>query len=360
MKSDSEISKRADSLCPVYEKARQTPGWQRLLSGPVSTEPKCGHFINRMVRNADNWTNHTIREYCSSGALFIDFLHDQNKTACDAEFGDVEEFFMKISGIHRAEQTYENYRTAIVHLCKAINLHPEYNIDLSSEQIYEWLHIDQLPSRERIERDPLSIGEVKKLLAAADCFRDRLMMQAGVEWGARNSSLRKLKKKDIDLDKQIVSIKNTKSEGSYTMPISDKMTIKLRHWLKTERPAYVMSMSNMYLFPSRHGGSLSSEVFSKIVREAAEDAGIQEVLATIKYTGKQKDKVPFEERNFYRVTPHTLRHTFNELLMSYGIPRELRSQALDHSSTEVTKEYYEHSQEEYHQPIREYFSDIGF
>ncbi|RQG92833.1 hypothetical protein EA462_00985 [Natrarchaeobius halalkaliphilus] len=346
--------------CPVYEQARQNPEWQDLLSGPVCTEPKCGHLINRVVNKAGYWSDSTIRKYCYAGSHYIIYLHDQGKTTCDAEYEDVERFFAKLSKRKLRKNTYMNYRTAINHIYTSIALSPDHHSYLSAQKINEWLNLEELPTRKQLERESLSEEEVEKLFEELTCFRDRLMAQSAIEWGGRNESLRALKTSDVNLGTQIVRLKNTKSGGTYPVPISDKLTMLLRHWINVERKAYLVSSENDYLFPSRRGGSLSGTSFSEMVREAAEEAGIQKVIGTIKHTERQKEAFGKEKRNFYRVTPHALRHTFNELLRARGIPREVRSDALDHSSTDVTKEFYEHSTENYHSQIRRHFSDMSF
>jgi len=191
-------------------------------------------------------------------------------------------------------------------------------------------------------------------------FRNKLMMQTAVELGPRNSALLAIKSEDLDLDEQKAVLENRKAGGEYHLPITDELTLLLRRWIDTERQAWPKTDNHDYLFPNQHGGKMTRARFTNIVRNAAERAGIQKTLKKIPLTDRQKEVLNSDKeyREFNWVTPHTLRHTFSDLLKQAGLSLEERSKALDHNGTEVTKEFYDEDDDEYTDIIRDLFSGI--
>jgi integrase/recombinase XerD len=136
----------------------------------------------------------------------------------------------------------------------------------------------------------------------------------------------------------------------------------LRRWITQERLSHPGAENNEYLFPSRLGGKLSSNGFTKLVKDAAEDAGIQETdqsKAPIHPRKKEMLGTDKDYLEYHKVVPHSLRHTFNHLLKEAGIPRDARSEALDHSSESVTKKFYDHNESNYEELIQGLFSNMN-
>jgi integrase/recombinase XerD len=232
----------------------------------------------------------------------------------------------------------------------------------------EWDHIREeiQPSDyntpEAREREPLEKSEVKKLYDELDSFRDRLLVQVATELGPRNTDVRSIKISDVDFDNKEIELSNTKAGGTYNAPLTDQLLLLLRRWIDQERSAHPQAETTDYLFPSEQGGMLGRNRFCQIVREGAERAGIQDtVQSEAPLSERQKEALGTDKdyKDYYRVTPHTLRHTFNHLLIDAGIPREARSKALDHNSTEVTKNFYDHEESDYGKLMRELFSNRG-
>jgi site-specific recombinase XerD len=124
------------------------------------------------------------------------------------------------------------------------------------------------------------------------------------------------------------------------MPLTDKLVDLFKHWLNDIRSSYLPSEDNIYLFPSRQGGRLSGSTYRDIVKQAAEDAGIQEDIAKIPVPDSQKKSMGFNKdyRTKNRVDVHVLRHTFSRLLKENDVSKAARSYALDHAR-DVTDGY---------------------
>lgn len=85
-----------------------------------------------------------------------------------------------------------------------------------------------------------------------------------------------------------------------------------------------------YLFVSQLREKLSGTQINRIIRTIAEDAGIQEILST-----------DAAGRNQYKITSHTLRHSFAMHWQQNGGSIERLSKDLAHSSVTTTEIYGE-------------------
>jgi integrase/recombinase XerD len=288
-------------------------------------------------------------EYSSRIRNYRKFLPDENILSADVS--DIRTFCKVRARNDRREGTLKVDVSAITKFYQWVL------IDTDLDTNVEYAQLDQISASdyqtpEPINREPISREELERLY---DCFnykRDKLMATIAGEVGPRNIDVRKIKVNDIKFEDNRILLNNTKNNREYTQPISDGLAVDLMHYIQENREAWLMSESNEYLFPSQEGGMLSSFRFNEIVKEAAEKAEIQDVIGTMPAecgVNKQTGDI----KNLHRVTPHTLRHTFNQLMNEAGIPIEARCDALDQDSVEVNREYYTPDDEEYIRYIRE-------
>jgi integrase/recombinase XerD len=183
------------------------------------------------------------------------------------------------------------------------------------------------------------------------------MVLLASEIGARNASLRRIRLSDVHLDEKYVQLENTKSDRVYTVPISTEMTLELERWIQVERDKSSTSLDSPYLFPGVYKDKLeNSSSLWRIVTEAAERAGIQEVVDEREPTEAERRQGTLEgPYRQYRVNPHLLRHTFSSLLEEAGLDSEARRDALDHEDVETTQEYYTHTGSDYEPLMRKLF-----
>ena len=324
----------------------------------------CGHCADYISEEVGaTLAKSTAKGYSSYLRQYVEFLHKHaDQTIDEAEFKHLKQYFNRLARLNRTEATIEAHRSAITNVYKHISIYTDAEVQVSWGIIREEINPSNYRTPEPREREPLEKHEVKKLYEKLGSFRDRLMVQVGVELGPRSIDIRSIKISDVDFENKKIDLSNTKGGGSYKIPVSDQLVLLLRRWIDQERATHPGAETTDHLFPNKYGGMLGKSGFCKIVKEAAEDAGIQET---------EQSKAPLSEReketlgtdkdykDYHKVTPHTLRHTFNYLLQEAGIPREYRSKALDHQSEEVTKEFYDHKESNFEELMRELFSDTG-
>lgn len=347
--------------CPHYEIERESEDWRSLKEEYSLVEPKCGHAISYLCDVTNSKIKPTTaKKYAIDLRFFINHLHEHNTILQNATIDDIDGYIKELARAGRSEGTLSGHRTSVINVCKHVALFRDCELDVRWDLIKEVIKPSEYQTTESLERTPLSREEASALFEELETFRDRLLVQAGIELGSRSSDLRTIELSDVDLADQRIELKNTKAGGRYTLPISEGLSLRLRHWINVERAALPHAEEDGYLFPSRQGGPLSGERLNAIIHNAAERAGIQEVIGTIPITERQQELMNTEknERNFYRVTAHTLRHTFSNLLEEAGFDLEDRSAALDHTSTEVTRESYSHKESEYKDQMPAIFGDL--
>jgi len=93
------------------------------------------------------------------------------------------------------------------------------------------------------------------------------------------------------------------------------------------------------------------------VKDAAEKAGIQEVIGESYLTEGQKEimNTDRDTKEWNKVTTHTLRHTFSQMMKESDIPLEARQHALNHKNSETTEEWYDEDETDYDDIIQELF-----
>lgn len=260
-----------------------------------------------------------------------------------------------------AQSTINIDLVASTNLYKFVRIETEFVAEIDLFGLND-INISNWNTRELPEPEPLTKDELKKLVAGTENRRDRLAIILAGETGARNESLRSIKLHHVDLELNSIELQNTKTGGTYDVPISDQVGLELERWIKIERDNYTNSNNSKYLFPSPSGEKFSSSWFHQTVGDAAKAAGIQEVIAEREPSMAEKNMGFESMRKRWRVSPHTLRRTFSDLLKKAELDTEARRDALDHQNTEVTEEYYTFDNSGYTDMIRRLFhnSDYSF
>ncbi|WP_336328332.1 tyrosine-type recombinase/integrase [Halovenus sp. HT40] len=323
----------------------------------------CGYAIEYFTDVLDkNLVQGAEQNKISRVRNIIELLHERGVCAAGASKQNIIDVFTQLAKRGRTEETLSGYKTVIKALFTCLELASDVEPQTRRLWIKENIHPKDFPTGEGFEREPLSETEVKKLFDALDGLRNRLLVLVAVETGGRNFAIRSLKLKDVDLEDQAIELINSKRDRRYTVPISGEVTLLLRRWMGTEREAFVGSGNSDYIFPTEDGTQIGDSRFTQIVKDAAEEAGIQEIIGKMPISKRQKKAFETDKdyKEQHRVTPHALRHTFSNFLDDADLSLEERSNALDHDSKKVTKEHYTHQNNDYSELIRDVFSDTNY
>jgi integrase/recombinase XerD len=182
-------------------------------------------------------------------------------------------------------------------------------------------HLD-LPRQTRRLPDTLDVGEVERLLEAANHggVRDRALLELLYAAGLRVSEAIGLDREDLSLDGGFVRVIG-KGDKERLVPIGDEAIDWLTAWIDGGRAAllalhHVEPVRGGPLFLGDRGRRLARQQAWSAVTGAAERAGL---------AGK--------------VSPHTLRHSFATHLLEGGADLRVVQELLGHASISTTQLY---------------------
>jgi len=159
--------------------------------------------------------------------------------------------------------------------------------------------------------DVLSGTEVERLLVASTDIKHRAIFTMLYGAGLRVSELLALKIADIDSQRMVVHVRNTKNRHDRIVPLSPRMLQSLREYWKARGPKGAL------LFPGLGGTKpLSRDAVGLAIRATARRAGI--------------DK---------KVHPHLMRHAFATHMLELGADLRTVQILLGHRSLSSTTRY---------------------
>ncbi|HOU96659.1 MAG TPA: tyrosine-type recombinase/integrase [Bacteroidales bacterium] len=185
------------------------------------------------------------------------------------------------------------------------------------------------PRRQHRLPNVLSKQEVKKILDSVNNEKHRVMLSLIYGCGLRRSEVLNLVPADIDKDRKLIRIGQSKGFKDRFVPLSEKLVDMINQYILHYRP-------EKYLFEGQYPGSRYSETsLEKVFRTAFERAGIK----------KQN------------ITLHGLRHSYATHLLEAGTDLRYIQELLGHKSSRTT-EIYTHVSTQSIQKIRSPFDDL--
>lgn len=245
------------------------------------------------------FSQRTIKAYTFHNQKFIDFIKKEPNSIIEE---DIKTYLAYLI-------SERNISPASIALTKAA-LKFYYN-DVLTKDIVKNI---KTPKIVRKIPEVLTKEEVKKLIAAAENPRDKLLIEFMYSSGVRVSECINLKKKNIDIDKKEGWVRRGKGGKDRFILISDQIVGDLRGYLST--------VPGDYIFPGKKG-PLSVRNVQKIIKKLACNANIKK-----------------------RVYCHGLRHAFATHLLESGVDIRKIQELLAHSNIQTTQIYTKVSTEE--------------
>ncbi|WP_226022195.1 tyrosine-type recombinase/integrase [Halomicrobium salinisoli] len=161
-------------------------------------------------------------------------------------------------------------------------------------------------------------------------LRNELLIRMLWQTGMREHEIRNLRIEDIDRDERIITIYSGKTEDSREVPYQSNVETLLSQWLDGGyRDRFANSVSD-YVFISAKKKKLTPGSINTVVKKAAESAGIQEEIGT---DGAGNTR--------WKVTTHTLRHSFGIQCVKNGINIRYVQELMGHDDITTTQRYLE-------------------
>jgi integrase/recombinase XerD len=265
--------------------------------------------------NTKRYSPNTIKTYTEALQVFLTFFNDKEVSKINNQ--DVVNFYSSYILEKNLSISYQNQIVNAVKLYfKTIK-----ETAIIVEKIYR-------PKTQKLLPNVLSKEEIKKILLAHSNIKHKTMLSLIYSCGLRRSELINLKIHDINSDRNIVIIKQSKGKKDRIAPLSMGVLLMLREYYVTYKPL-------TYLFEGRENGTKYDErSLAEVLKQALE---------------KAKIKKP--------VSLHWLRHSYATHLLESGTDLRYIQELLGHNSSKTT-EIYTHVSTKNIQQIKSPFDDL--
>lgn len=265
----------------------------------------------RSLRYSDN----TVKSYSDALRVFLKF-HNEKK-ASELTEGDIIAFNHDYIIRNGLSISYQN---------QAINAIKHYLHIIDSRKVDPELILR--PKREKKLPNVLSKEEVKAILESLYNTKHRLMLILIYACGLRRSELLGLRLTDLDKDRGVVMIRQSKGKKDRIVPMSPRLFELSREYYKQYRP-------QRWLFEGMTKGERYDErSLASVFKKALEAAKVNKPA-----------------------TLHWLRHSYATHLLESGTDLRYIQELLGHSSSKTT-EIYTHVSIRSIQQIRSPFDDL--
>lgn len=181
----------------------------------------------------------------------------------------------------------------------------------------------------------LSAEELRALLDAPGDPRERITVFLLVYTGARANELRRLRWRDVDLQKRTITV-HGKGDKFRVIDIHPALMVELRRWWlhqdthQHRYPALRAALADpdcAYVLITRNGNSLARTVIGRHVKARAARIGLRPRQGGCVYDRSE-------------VSPHALRRSFATLLLNDGHHIDAVADVLGHVSIDTTRKHY--------------------
>jgi len=280
-------------------------------------------FLKRYIEQfkqsikAQGFTESTIRSYGHHIKPFMRYLAEK-KIASISEINRQEilgyQLWLMTEKSAKSVQTRCNRLSVVKSLFKYLLKSNKIIYDPSSDL--------QLPRRKKsIPRGILSVKEIMKILQMPNSdtalgLRNKAILEVLYATGMRNSELRNLHLKDVDVDEGRIVIRSGKGQKDRVVPLGEIALGYLEEYIFYGRGGLLKEKEEGVLFLSKGGRRISTEDLIEIIK---------------KYTRKARIKK--------KITPHCIRHTCATHLLKNGAGIRYIQELLGHESIESTEIY---------------------
>jgi integrase/recombinase XerD len=178
---------------------------------------------------------------------------------------------------------------------------------------------------------------------SAPKLRNRLIVKLLYQTGLRRGELSNIRLSDIDRRERSINIYAEKTHENRVVYYQPSLDTLLSVWIDAERNAVITADESPYLFPTKKSENIYKHHVTRIVTDAATEAGLQEFL----YTDMNGNDVK-------KVSAHTLRHSFAVQSLKNGMNVRTVQKLLGHADIQTTMIYLKVAEDDVAEEARRY------
>lgn len=261
----------------------------------AQTDPRIPSlYLEKLIEK--RYSPNTIKTYVSYIKSFAEEFQDRSLEEVSTR--QINDYLLKLIRTKGISASQQNQRIS------AIKFYYEQVLD-RKKAFYQLSR----PIKEKKLPKVLTVEEVELILRQVKNLKHKCILMTIYSGGLRRSELINLKINDIDSNRMLIRISDSKgNKDRYTL-LSEKLTQLLRIYYQAYKPKY-------WLFEGQGGGKYSASSIEKIFRKALQKAQLNK-----------------------HATPHSLRHSFATHLLEQGISLRYIQELLGHSSITTTEIY---------------------
>ncbi len=259
------------------------------------------------------YSRNTIKIYAS---YFRDYMqYFSGRSLEDISKKEINNYILKLIRTKRISDSQQNQRI------NAIKFYYEKVLGRSREY-----YDIQRPRKASMLPDVLDKKEIAGMLRVTTNIKHKCVLVMLYSCGLRRSELINMQLNDIDSERMLVKIRQSKGRTDRYVQLDNQVLVLLRKYYHDYKPV-------KWLIEGSGGGRYSAESIVNIVKNAAYKAGVRK-----------------------RVTPHVLRHSFATHHLEQGTDLRYIQEFLGHKSSKTTERYTHVSKQNFNNfrnPVRD-------
>lgn len=298
---------------------------------------------------------HTTKAYNTYDSYFYDFLNY-------ARWIDEKDYDIQISNINsdavtdymqtlteKGDHTKQNKYYAIKSFYNFVDQYEDIDCDpfdnITPSDYFDWQTEGKRNKHEPDTQARYVSPEEKELLwenVPNPKTRNRLIIDLLWQCGLRQSEIVQLSVDDVKLDKRKLTVYAPKTDDTRPNWYQPNLDYQMQKWINVHRKSYTPSEKSDYLFVSHVSGKLEPDRINKIVKQSAENAGIQEVVYEDDHDSSQTGLENVDGDTTwkrYRFTAHKLRRGYAVQFLKNGGDIKRLCDLMGHTSIEQTQDY---------------------
>lgn len=296
----------------------------------------------------------TVKNARSNLRHFSRFLDNENLSVNAISSDDLEEYFHQMDREDYSNHTIRNRYLTVRQLLDHLGVEEDSENPANQFKISKYASRKNKREEEALEKRVwLEREEINDLVEAAPQpkVRNRCLILFMYYTACRRSEVSRVKLANMDFEERKAKVRSPKTDKTITVRWQPHLDQLLQKWKDEYREEYINADSSPYLFITQKANRVAPNHISRIIRKAAKDAGLQEVLYEDNAGNKRR-----------RVTSHALRHSFACHWLqppNKGSLEELK-EILAHEDVQTTQVYTDIVEEQVDEAYANHAATIGY